>query len=113
MSRSVEQAARNEATFRLANEGLEQKAAELGFGEAPTPYLCECEDPACTRVIELRREQYEAVRVDPKRFVMVSGHQEADDRVIEEQADFTVIEKDGEEGELVAERDPRSSDSSR
>ena len=58
MGRSVEQAARNEATFRAANEGLEQKAAELGFGEARTPYLCECEDPACTKVVELSHTQY-------------------------------------------------------
>lgn len=110
MGRSVEQAARNEATFRVANESLEQKAAELGFGEAPTPYLCECEDPGCTKVVELTHEQYESVRANSKRFLMVAGHQEADDQVIDEQAGFTVIEKAGEEGDLVAERDPRSSD---
>jgi len=110
MGRSVERAARNEAAFRVANEGLEEKAAELGFGAARTPYLCECEDPACTKVIELTKKQYESVRAHPKRFVMVAGHQEADDQIIEEQAGFTVIEKQGEEGVLVAERDPRSSD---
>src|SRR6188508_1423580 len=38
VGRSVEQAARNEQAFRVANEGLEQKAAEFGFGEARTPY---------------------------------------------------------------------------
>ena len=108
MSRSVEQAADNEATFRVANEGLEEKAAELGFGVARTPYLCECEDPACTKVIELTREEYEAVRAHPKRFAMVGGHQEDDDRVIDEQDCFTIIEKTGEEGDLVAERNPRS-----
>jgi hypothetical protein len=113
MGRSVEQAANNEATFRRANEGLEKKAAELGFGAARTPYLCECEDPACTKVIELTREEYEAVRAHPKRFVMVPDHQEDDDRVIEEQSGFTIIEKSGEEGDLVAERDPRPPERSR
>jgi hypothetical protein len=110
MQRSVERAAENEATFREANEGLEEKAAELGFGAARTPYLCECEDPACTEVVQLTRKEYESVRANPKRFVMVGGHQEIDDQVIEEQAGFTVIQKQGEEGDLVAERDPRSSD---
>jgi hypothetical protein len=58
-------------------------------------------------VIELTRAEYEAVRADPKRFVMRPGHEEADDRVVREEAAFTVIEKAGEEGELVAEHDPR------
>ena len=108
VSRSVHQAAENEARFRLANEGLEEKADELGFGGERTPYLCECEDERCTSVISLTREEYEAVRAHPKRFAMVIGHQEADDRLVEEGVGFIVIEKRGEEGELVAARDPRS-----
>jgi hypothetical protein len=108
MSRSVQQAAENEATFRLANESLEQKADELDLGGERTPYLCECRDERCTRVIQLSREEYEQVRKCPKRFVMVPGHQEAADCVVQEEAGFTVVEKAGEEGELVARRDPRS-----
>ena len=108
MGRSVEQAAKNESTFRRANELLEEKAANLGFGEERTPYLCECEDERCTAVIRLTREEYEAVRAHPKRFVIASGHQHADERVLREEPGFTVIEKHGEEGELVAEEDPRS-----
>ena len=108
MSRSVEQAAKNESTFRHANETLEGKAGELALGEEPTPYLCECEDERCTKTVLLSREQYEAVRANPKRFVMVPGHQEADNAVVQEEARYTVIEKSGQEGDLVAERDPRS-----
>jgi hypothetical protein len=107
-SRSTRQAAENEATFRLANEILEQKADELELGGERTPYLCECEDERCMRVIRLSREEYERVRSYPTRFVMVPGHQEAGVRVVQEEAGFTVIEKAGEEGELVARRDPRS-----
>jgi len=108
MSRSTQQAAENEATFRLANESLEQKADELDLSGERTPYLCECEDELCTKVIRLSREEYEQVRKYPKRFVMVPGHQEPADRVVQEEAGFTVIEKSGEEGELVARQDPRS-----
>jgi hypothetical protein len=104
----VEQAAHNEATFRLANERIEQKVAELGLGEAPTPYLCECEEPTCTKIVELTREEYESVRAHAKRFLRVAGHQDSDDRVIKNDDRFMVIEKRGEEGELVAERNPRS-----
>jgi hypothetical protein len=108
VSQSVERAAKNEAAFRLANETLEAKASEFGFGEERTPYLCECEDEACTEVIRLTRKEYEAVRAHPKRFVMAPGHQKAGERVLREEPGFTVIEKQGEEGHLVAEEDPRS-----
>lgn len=108
MGRSVERAAENEAAFRLANETLEAKAAEFGVGEERTPYLCECEDDRCMGVVRLTREEYEAVRAHPKRFVMIPGHQGVGERVLQEEPGFTVIEKQGEEGELVAEEDPRS-----
>jgi hypothetical protein len=108
VGRSVERAAENETRFRLANESLEEKAAELGFSEERTPYLCECEDERCIEVIQLTREEYEAVRAHPKRFVMTPGHQGAGERVLQEEPSFTVIEKRGEEGDLVAEEDPRS-----
>jgi hypothetical protein len=108
MSRSDEQAAKNESTFRRANESLEDEATDLGFDDEPTPYLCECEDERCLELVRLNREEFEAVRANPKRFVMVPGHQEADDVVIREGARFMVIEKTGQEGDLVAEQDPRS-----
>ena len=108
MERSVEQAAKNESTFRKANEELEEKAAEFGFEEEGTPYLCECEEERCTNLVALTRTEYEAVRANPKSFVLVPGHQEADDIVLREEAGFIVIEKIGEEGKLVAEQDPRA-----
>lgn len=107
MSLSAERAAKNEAAFRRANETLEVKAAELGLAQERTPYLCECERAGCTQVIQLERDEYEAVRADSRRFVMVPGHQEPDDRVVREEQGFTVIEKTGEEGELVEQLDPR------
>ena len=108
MGRSVERAAENEAAFRRANESLEAKAGELGLVDERTPYLCECEEETCTEVVRLTREEYESVRAHPKRFVMMPAHQEPGDRVIRKEAGFTVIEKSGEEGELVAQQDPRS-----
>jgi hypothetical protein len=38
----------------------------------------------------------------------VAGHQEADARIVQEAPRFTVVEKIGEEGKLVAARDPRA-----
>jgi hypothetical protein len=108
VSRSRHQAAENEATFRLANESLERKAGELDLTDEPMPLLCECEDERCTSVIRLSRAEYEVVRAHSRRFVMVSGHQEPDDRVVREEPEFTIIEKAGEEGEVVSRLDPRA-----
>jgi hypothetical protein len=106
MSRSAEEAAKNLSTFRRANEILQEKAISLGLGDEPTPYLCECEDKRCTKVVRLSRREYEAVRANPKRFVMLPGHQDPDDVVVREEGRLTVIEKRGHEGDLVSEQDP-------
>lgn len=108
MSRSVAHAAETASTFRDANEQLEARADELGLGARPTPYLCECEDARCTDVIGLTRAEYEEVRAHPRRFVVVSGHQQSDARLVQEASRFTVVEKIGEEGKLVAARNPRA-----
>jgi hypothetical protein len=108
MARSVAKAAENEVTFRSVNERLEKKAEELELGDSPTPYLCECEDEGCRDVVLLRHDLYEDVRAHPRRFIVVPGHQQGDDEPIREEAGFTVIEKHGEEGDLVARQDPRS-----
>lgn len=108
MPRSVEQAAKNEATFRSVNERLQEKADELELGDRRTPFLCECEEERCTEVLLLRRSDYEDVRAHPRRFIVASGHQEEDDRLIRDETGVAVIEKQGKEGELVEEQDPRS-----
>ena len=108
MSRSVAQAAATQSAFRDVNEQLEAKADELGFGARPTPYLCECEDERCTDVMGLTRAEYEDVRAHPRRFVLVSGHQQSDARLVQEALRFTVVEKIGEEGKLVTARNPRA-----
>jgi hypothetical protein len=107
MSRSAAQRAENEATFRRANEDLEQKAEAWAFGEQPTPYLCECEDKRCTEVVMLARSVYERIRSHPRHFFVLPGHDATEDNVVEERDGFHVVEKTGEEGRLVDEASER------
>lgn len=99
--------AENEATFRHANEKLEQRFRELG-AEGLTPFLCECGDARCTRTIKLSLDEYEAVRERPDHFAIVPGHQILEvERVVEENGRYDVVEK-VDVGRRVAEaRDPR------
>jgi hypothetical protein len=106
---SAERAAQNESTFREVNEGLEKRADELDLGEGGRiPFLCECEDERCTHVLILTRDEYEQVRAHPRAFVLASGHQEDDDRVLRTEREYTVVEKTGQEGELVEQLNPRA-----
>jgi hypothetical protein len=108
VARSGEQRAKNESTFREANEKLEGKVVELALTEERTPYLCECDDPSCTSIVRLTVPEYEAVRSNPRQFIVIPDHDSSPEQVVEEQEGFTVIEKTGEEGRLVEREDPRA-----
>lgn len=111
MAQSAAQRARNESTFREANEKLEAKVVELALAEERTPYLCECNDPHCTSIVKLTVPEYEAVRSKPRQFVIKPGHEASPDQIVEEREGFTLIEKTGEEAQLVEQQDPRTASS--
>ena len=102
----AERRALNENVFREMNERLEQLGEE--FGDDIVEFLCECADPACAAPLSIPVSLYEAVRNHPRWFLVVPGHQrEGLERVIEEHADYLVIEKVGEAGEVAERMDPR------
>ena len=100
--RSVERAARNEATFRDANEQLDQRRQQLEVEGDRFPLLCECEQERCTELIFVRPEEYREARSSPRRFLVVDGH-DPDARVVARHEGFVIVEKEGREGELVEE----------
>jgi hypothetical protein len=105
---STERAAENESAFREVNETLEKRAEELDLGNGRIPFLCECHDERCTHVVLLTRDEYEQVRAHPRTFVLSSGHQAPEDRVVRDGPDHVIVEKTGEQGPLVEQRDPRA-----
>jgi predicted DNA-binding protein len=103
----AERRALNEDIFREMNERLEELGEE--FGEANVAFVCECADPSCSESLSIPVSVYEAVRSSGRRFVMLPGHQREDvERVIEEHADYLLVEKVGEAGEVAEDTDPRS-----
>jgi hypothetical protein len=100
--------AANEAVFRAGNESIRKMMR--GRSEH-TEFLCECGDPKCFQRVELSHEEYEAVRSHPARFLVSSGHEDltAGEVVVEERGALTVVEKRGEEREIVERSDPRTS----
>jgi hypothetical protein len=105
--------ARNEALFREVNERIVEVSRGLaGYGEDDSllaGFVCECSREDCTEPLEVTHARYEAVRDDPRRFLVLPGHEDATvDRVVERHAGYLVVQKFGEASEIARERDPRS-----
>ena len=100
--------ARNDATFREANETIATAARRLAEGER-APFICECADPACRDVLRLTLADYEAARANSTHFVVAPGH---DQGTVTEQVGggpgYVVVRKLGEAAATAAELDPRS-----
>jgi hypothetical protein len=100
--------ARNETIFRAGNESIDKAAA--GSVEK-APYLCECGEKSCLARVELTPAEYETVRAHPARFFVIPGHEDltAGEVVVEQYDRFTVVEKQGEEREIVERGAPQVS----
>jgi UDP-2,3-diacylglucosamine pyrophosphatase LpxH len=71
-------------------------------------FVCECSHDECGQVVELSLDQYQAVRSDGARFLVVHGHQlDPIERVAEQHAHYAVVEKLGRAGALARSEDPR------
>ncbi|MDP8910828.1 MAG: hypothetical protein M3M94_02030 [Actinomycetota bacterium] len=107
MDRRHEQAARNESVFRLANEAIDVAAHR--FGTDKGMFVCECSHADCAEMIELRLDEYEAIRAHGDRFAIVGGHEDREvERVVEQNARFSVVEKVGYGQEVARRLDPRA-----
>jgi hypothetical protein len=78
----------NQAALRTLNEGIDAEP-----GDRVIAFRCECGQLGCNRLIALRRAQYEAVRVNPRRFVIAPGHVVAEvEQEVERYPDHGVVE---------------------
>jgi hypothetical protein len=101
--------ARNEATFREANEKIERPAEAEG-AETLIPFLCECWRRDCVEIVRLDLTEYEAVRSRPTQFLTAPGHAllaPGFARVVREAERYTIAEKLGVAGAVATETDSR------
>jgi hypothetical protein len=89
--------AANEAMFRGANERIREVVDRRDVVMPVVPFVCECSDPACRRLIDVPLRVYKDVRRSPRRFIHASDH--VDDgtsgTVIEARDGYAVVEKSG------------------
>jgi hypothetical protein len=104
-----ERIARNNATFRDANEHISAAAGAYGI-DAPVPFICECADARCSEIVRMTREEYEEVRAGSRHFLNVPGHQSAGGgaaEIVAERNGYVIVEKLGRAGEIVEALDER------
>ncbi|MBV8431205.1 MAG: hypothetical protein JO244_08590 [Solirubrobacterales bacterium] len=98
----------NEAVFREINEGIE-RGQWPGEEDSPVSFRCECARLGCNELVELNLREYQDVRSNPRRFIVLPGHERLDvEVVVERRSGYLVVEKLDQAGEKAEETDPRS-----
>jgi hypothetical protein len=100
MAAREERLARNENHFREINESLSEKHVHaVVVRSGPLPFVCECASADCTEALELTLEEYRSIRRNPRRFVVVPGHENPEVEVVVDRAPgHAVVEKVGPAG---------------
>lgn len=107
--RRKERIAENEASFRAINERLSEGLRQLPDNPELLEFICECGIQTCDRHVRLSRGEYERVRRDSRRFVVLPGHVIPDaERVVASGDRYEVVEKLGEAIDLADAADPRT-----
>jgi hypothetical protein len=98
----------NETAFRDVNEAVEAGRG-LRNADELLAFVCECARLGCNQLLSLSVTEYEAVRRNPRQFVIVDGHElpETED-VVERHERYSVVEKRAAGAEVAEQRDPRA-----
>ena len=103
--------ARNEALFREVNERIEEvdrRLGEIAPDDSPWEFVCECANEACFERLQLRPDEYEAVRANAAHFVIAPGHEyDVVERTISQNERFAVVEKRHDAADIAAYTNPR------
>jgi hypothetical protein len=95
MEERIHRAEQNELAFQSYNE---RRSAAERAGQTPADealqFVCECDNPACWKPIELRLSEYERAVSPVDRFIVAPGHQDpAVEIVVEEHDAYLIVSK--------------------
>jgi hypothetical protein len=105
----ADRAAQNEAVFRRVNERLEEVNEAFQVVTDNAEFVCECARIECVERVQMTLSKYEALRRAPTHFIVKPDHVlPEEERVVERQPEFVVVEKFGRAGERARQLDPRA-----
>ena len=107
MSSREERIAANEGLFREVNERIVELTE--GWDATTLDLMCECGEKECMKRVEVTLGEYERIRQDPHRFIVLPGHElpEVED-VVERRNGYFLVEKHVETHNQVEESDRRT-----
>jgi hypothetical protein len=88
-------AEKNEQAYKSHNERRAEMDEEGGVpDDEPVPFACECDDPDCSRAVELPLGEYERASAPADQFVVAPGHEDpAVEVVVETHESYLVVSK--------------------
>jgi len=98
-------ALRRQSLVREVNEQI-QRLSERIDGDGMLVVLCECGDPECLLRLTIPRDEYDAVRSAPTRFIATKEHG-VGEHVVAARDGYVVVEKSGPGALRAVELDPR------
>jgi hypothetical protein len=105
LDRRRKRAARNESLFREMNERIEDLAGNASF----SLFVCECMNESCDDAVSVTLEEYEYVRSEANRFIVLRGHEiDEVDEVVESCDRYLIVAKRGVGQRVAEELDPRA-----
>jgi hypothetical protein len=101
-----ERAGRNEVLFRQVNEHIEEVLTR--FASRDAEFVCECDNADCVELINVPLSVYEAARQNPRRFLLVAGHEQPEIETVQVVGDgYFIVEKEGRAAVLAERANPR------
>ncbi|HEX3332034.1 MAG TPA: hypothetical protein VHS27_19070 [Gaiellales bacterium] len=88
-------AEKNEQAYKDHNERRAALEEDAGVpDDERVPFACECDDPECSRGVDLTIAEYEALAGPADQFVVAPGHEDPDvEVVVEDHGSFLVVSK--------------------
>lgn len=109
VSSREERVAANEGLFRAVNEQI--VGLTDSWGGEPLDLVSECGDRDCMQRVRVDPPEYERIRQDPHRFIVIPGRELPDvETVVERNDGYLVVEKHLETHDQVEESDRRTDD---
>ena len=101
----------NETLFREVNDRVEDTVEQFhdAGNASAVEFFCECANADCTFRISLTHAEYDAVRADPRQFVVLPLHFMPEvETLVTKTEGYWLVQKTGEAGEYAEKLDPRS-----
>lgn len=108
MDLTEERAGRNEALFREVNEQVRRLNERSDQTTESADFVCECSLDTCAERVQVPLRSYEAVRAHPRRFIVLPGHDNDFEHIVERSDGYCVVEKEGVAAQIAERNDPRS-----